>query len=256
MLSPGAARKLVKLGLLFMLLAGAASSALAQGGPPLITDDPGTPGNHNWEINTALTLESHPGETDLEVPFVDINYGAGDRVQLNFQIPYAAQVTGQQTRFGLGNSMIGVKWRFVDEDQHGVAISTYPHLTLNNPGSSVRRGLADDGWQLFLPVEVLKTFGKFELNGEAGYNFQQSRPNEIWLGLAEGYVVSERLELLFELHSIQAVNFKENESVFDFGSRIKLTHLNTLLLAAGRSLPGSTAAQPRFFMYTGLQFTF
>jgi hypothetical protein len=26
----------------------------AQGGPPYITDDPDTPGAHNWEINTAV----------------------------------------------------------------------------------------------------------------------------------------------------------------------------------------------------------
>jgi hypothetical protein len=25
----------------------------AQGGPPMITDDPGTPGNGQWEINVA-----------------------------------------------------------------------------------------------------------------------------------------------------------------------------------------------------------
>ena len=26
-------------------------SALAQGGPPFISDDPDTPGNHHWEVN-------------------------------------------------------------------------------------------------------------------------------------------------------------------------------------------------------------
>ena len=29
----------------------AATSAFAQGGPPYYTNDPGTPGNLNWEIN-------------------------------------------------------------------------------------------------------------------------------------------------------------------------------------------------------------
>ncbi len=31
-------------------------AAFAQGGPPLITDDPGTPRDSNWEINVAFTL--------------------------------------------------------------------------------------------------------------------------------------------------------------------------------------------------------
>ena len=32
-------------------------SVAAQGGPPLLTDDPDTPGNRHWEINTAYTVE-------------------------------------------------------------------------------------------------------------------------------------------------------------------------------------------------------
>ena len=31
---------------------------LAQGGPPLITDDPGTPGDGHWEINIAEQSET------------------------------------------------------------------------------------------------------------------------------------------------------------------------------------------------------
>jgi hypothetical protein len=64
------------------------------------------------------------------------------------------------------------------------------------------------------------------------------------------------VELLGELHTIGTSHFAENESVFNLGSRIRLTKLNTLLFAAGRSLPGSTGGQPKFFMYAGIQFTF
>ena len=34
----------------------------AQGGPPLVTDDPGTPGNGNWEINAAI--QANPTDAD------------------------------------------------------------------------------------------------------------------------------------------------------------------------------------------------
>lgn len=241
---------------LYFLVSCAAQACFAQGGPPLATDDPGTPGNKQWEINVALTLERLGSETDLEAPSLDFNYGAGDHLQLNLELPYAVQTSDSFTRSGAGNSRVGVKWRFLDEASHGIAVSTYPHLTLNNPTASVRRGLADDGWQMFLPIELSKTFGKFELNGEAGYNIQQHRRDELWLGLAAGFLASKRVELLTELHTIESRYFAGNESVFDFGSRIRLTKFNTLLFAAGRSLPGSTDGQPRFFMYSGLQFTF
>jgi hypothetical protein len=32
-------------------------SAQAQGGPPLETDGPGTPGSRHWEMNLAITVE-------------------------------------------------------------------------------------------------------------------------------------------------------------------------------------------------------
>jgi hypothetical protein len=37
--------------LLVAMLAAFSLPALAQGGPPYYTNDPGTPGNLNWEIN-------------------------------------------------------------------------------------------------------------------------------------------------------------------------------------------------------------
>ena len=242
--------------LLFLFAAGAGVDCRAQGGPPVITDDPGTPGNHRWEINVAFTEESLAGRSNFETPIFDFNYGVGDHLQLKFEIPYVVQTADSETKGGLGNSKIGVKWRFLDEAKGGVSVSTYPQFTFNNLSDSVRRGLADDGWQMFVPLEVSKTLGKFQVGGEVGYNVQQKLPDELWLGAVGAYQAASRIQLLAELHAIGARHFVENESVFDLGGRIKLTNLNTLLLTAGRSLPGSTNNQPKFFMYAGIQFTF
>src|SRR5215831_18405962 len=38
-----------------------ATSALAQGGPPMVTDDPGTPGDGHWEINIGSIATHSPG---------------------------------------------------------------------------------------------------------------------------------------------------------------------------------------------------
>ena len=57
----------------------------AQGGPPMLTDDPGTPGDGHWEINTAVTTEQRPGERSSEPPLLDLNYGIGDRIQLKYE---------------------------------------------------------------------------------------------------------------------------------------------------------------------------
>jgi hypothetical protein len=44
-----------------MLFAAVARVALGQGGPPMITDDPGTPGNGKWENNFAISAIDSKG---------------------------------------------------------------------------------------------------------------------------------------------------------------------------------------------------
>ncbi|HEV7490736.1 MAG TPA: hypothetical protein VGO25_08015, partial [Rhodanobacteraceae bacterium] len=90
-----------------------ARDVFAEGGPPLLTDDPGTPGDGNWEINLAWTSERTSDSKQDELPLADINYGAGDRVQLNFQLPWVSESSPGNA--GFGNAQVGVKWRFFDQ---------------------------------------------------------------------------------------------------------------------------------------------
>jgi hypothetical protein len=121
-----------------VLLLGCTAQVFAQGGPPLLTDDPGTPGNRNWEINIASTHFRSPGEREIEAPLLDINYGLGDRIQLKYEVPYLFDSDGDAPyRSAVGNSLIGVKWRFFQRsDEKGWNISTYPQLEMNNPFNS------------------------------------------------------------------------------------------------------------------------
>ena len=104
-----------------LVLVGFLSSTLwAQGGPPLLTDDPGTPGNHNWEINLASTQNFVHNQRTYETPILDLNYGAGDRVQLKYEVPYLLISTdGGPHAAALGNSLAGVKWRFYENEKKG-----------------------------------------------------------------------------------------------------------------------------------------
>jgi hypothetical protein len=103
-----------------------AVAAHAQGGPPFRTDDPETPGNMQWEINFGWIGDRNSSDGAYQVPDFDINYGLGDRIQLKYEIPIAIQETRPQaatpdqpaslgqTIGGLGNSMLGIKWRFYE----------------------------------------------------------------------------------------------------------------------------------------------
>lgn len=145
------------LALFLAMLSAVALPAAAQGGPPFIGDDPGTPGNGNWEINVATYTERHPTERIYNDPILDMNYGLGPRIQLKYQVPYLVDgADGDPTRSGLGKSLAGVKWRFYDSDEEGLQISTYPQLEFNNPTSSLQRGLVDYGTRFYLPIELTK----------------------------------------------------------------------------------------------------
>ena len=117
-----------------MLFLPIASRVFAQGGPPLLTDDPGTPGNRNWEINIASMRTVTLGEREIQAPLLDINYGWGDRIQLKYQLAYLFDGdSGGPYRGALGNSLMGVKWRFYQQSSAGGwNISTYPQLPSSN----------------------------------------------------------------------------------------------------------------------------
>jgi hypothetical protein len=239
------------LGLVFASLA--STSVQAQGGPPLLTDDPGTPGNHNWEINIAGTVDQHPDGASYGVPQLDMNYGLGDRIQLNYQIPYLlADSSAGPLQSGLGNSFAGVKWRFYENQKTGWDVSTYPHLEFNNPTHSVRNGLVARGSNFLLPVEVTKNIGPLELNIEAGYWFSQHLSGGNILGFAAGQQTTKKLELLGEIYHIADVS-GDHDDTFDFGGRYEFHHGLLFLFMAGRSFRGAESGQSQFIGYFGLQ---
>ena len=235
---------------------GLAPSARAQGGPPMLTDDPGTPGNKRWEINFLSTLQRTRSGWVFETPNVDLNYGLGNHIQLKFEAPWVAVRENGETKSGPGNSMVGVKWRFFDEEDRGFDMSTYPQLEFNNPTRSVDRGLVEKGIRLFLPVEVVKKVGPVEVNGEIGYGVVQYGADECEYGLAIGRQVTKRIELIGELHGNALRTMREHELLFNIGSRVTIGKRHALLLSAGRTLRTPGGSGPQHIAALGFQLNF
>jgi len=244
--------------LFLLILPGFSTRAVwAQGGPPLITDDPGTPGDGKWEINVAFEAEKRRTQRSYAIPLFDINYGLGDRLQLKYEVPWLVlDERGAHTRAGLGNSALGVKWRFFDQDKERIDMSIYPQLEFNSSDSAVDRGLVDRGLEFVLPFQVEKSFGPVSLNPEFGYVFHEYGDNEWIYGLALGYEASGNLELLAEVSGVTGQDFEDDELVFNLGARQKLSETHTLLISAGRSFRDSASDEPEFLLYTGIQFYF
>ncbi|HUR00413.1 MAG TPA: hypothetical protein VM166_13235 [Gemmatimonadaceae bacterium] len=231
------------------------ANADAQGGPPMITDDPFTVGAKNWEINLLPSLERTRDGSLYEMPNLDLNYGVGYRIQLKFEVPWIVRKdAGQNTESGVGNVGIGMRYRFLDESRHGFAMSTYPAFDFGGRASSVRRGIAEAGRRFFLPVEIAKTINGTGVNGEVGYSFEQGGAGSWEYGLLFGRDASERVQLLGELHGSSPKDFSESETFLNVGSRVGLADHITLLVSAGRTLHGP--GSPTTIAALGLQLGF
>jgi hypothetical protein len=231
----------------------APSRALAQGGPPLITNDPGTPGANQWEINLAVMPTLVQSGQNYQVPQIDLNYGVGSRIQLTFEVPYVLQTApGQTLQTGWGNAFPGVKWRFID-NMHGWNVSVFPQVEPPGLSSSVRKGLADPGPRFLLPLEVQRNVGPMELNFEAGYYAPVHGREERIIGFAAGHQVNKKLEIIGEVYNDSAMGAPPHNTTWDLGDRYEFHKGLIQLFMAGRSFSGAASGQPTFFTYIGIQ---
>ncbi len=262
--------------LILAFVLAAAALTRAQGGPPFITDEPGTPGNRNWEINIGWIGAHNPGHGDYQLPDLDINYGLGDRVQIRYNVPLAlVEDENRTTLAGVGASFPGVKVRLYERHRGGepksdenlnFSLGTYPQVLINNPTSAVRRGLVETGPQYYLPVEAAWKLGPLAFNGEVGHWFGNRHVPDRWVrGLLLGHKFSDRFEFYGEMYDLQDANRvdgapKQRSFTAGIGGRQTLDragHLRLLFLA-GRSLQSAvkTNNEPDWIAYTGVQVLF
>jgi hypothetical protein len=229
-------------------------AARAQGGPPYLTNDPGTPGNDNWEINIASMQTVVRGGASYQVPQFDINFGLGDRIQLTYQVPFVVQTSsGQPLQSGWSNALAGVKWRFLDRGEDGWQISTFPQFETAGSMLAREKGIAINGPRFFLPLEVAKKVGPLDLNFEFGYFFPWHGPDERIIGFVAGHTFSPRFELDGEIYNDRAMGALPHDTTWDFGGRYKLHDGFILLFMAGRSFSGNSSGQPEYLGYFGVQ---
>ena len=230
--------------------------AFSQGGPPMITDDTGTVEKGHFEINTAFTIESGTEGRLWAVPLIDFNFGTSRNTQLKIEIPYyVLHNHGQPRVSGLGNTNIGVRWRFRDGDDKGrLALSMYPQIEFNTPGSRARRlGIVERGPELLLPLQWEMHWGKTGVNGDVGYRLKRG-DDEMIYGILMGREF-KRFDVLAEIHGTgPRRHLNDSEVVFNFGTRIPLNKHATWIMSAGRSIrPGH---DPTLVGYAGVQWSF
>jgi hypothetical protein len=231
----------------------APSAAEAQAGPPFLTNDPGTPGNGNWEINLGSMQAIARAAASYQVPQIDLNYGLGDRLQLTYEIPYVVASSGGRLQSGWSNGDPGIKWRFLDQGHDGWQLSTFPQIETGSSAAARQKAIASLGPRYLLPLEAARKVGPLDIDVEAGYYLPSHGLRERIFGVVAGRALTPRLGVYAEFYDDHAVGGPPQATTLDLGGRFKLRPGVIALFMAGRSINGSSDGQPQFIGYLGVQ---
>lgn len=216
------------------------------GGPPMITDDPGTAPKGKIELNVSVNSDISKPENEYQIPLFDLNYGLTEHIQLKMEIPYLSY-SGKEENFNrLGSPLLGVKYRFLDEDKSKISVSTYPQI--NAPLNS------KDSIAYLLPLEFEKSIDSvITLGCELGFGWSEKGYKYIKSGILAGKGFGDKFEAMLEFDAFYDVSAsKWNDIIFNAGARYTVNKHIIILLAAGFNLNESK----NIHTVLGIQFLF
>jgi hypothetical protein len=148
---------------------------------PLITDDTGTqgPGNFQVEINGQYGHEEEDGVTENAVELAAIlSYGINDNMDIVLGIPYQYVRTKDSEETvdedGLSDMSIETKWRFYEKD--GLSFALKPGVTL--PAGDEEKGLGNGRVSYGLVVITTKEAAPLTFHFNLGYTHNEYKLEE------------------------------------------------------------------------------
>jgi hypothetical protein len=233
------------------------SVAPAFAGPPFQTDDPDpVPYKHFETYAFELSDGTRAGGTVLELPAWEMNWGAAPNLQLHIVVPLASSFPpdGGPVNFGIADTELGTKYRFIKETKYRPEIGTFPFVEL--PTGSPSRGLGVGSIWYRLPVWAQKSWGPWTTYGGAGEVLANAPgfSNYSFGGWLLQRKVRKKLILGGELFSHGAEGTATNirsSAMADFGGYYTIHEGYQLLFASGHSFAG----QGETYTYLALYWT-
>jgi hypothetical protein len=231
----------------------------AAAGPPFATDDPEPVEFGHFEINIAATGSFIKAGQAGAAPTIDANYGVVEDVQLHLGIADDFDNQGvRSTRVGYGDTELGIKYRFIEEDEDGWVpqVAIYPNVEI--PTGSVTKQFGTGEVRAYLPIWVQKSIGEWTSYGGGGYwinppNGVTSEKNYWFAGWTLLRQIDENWSLGGEIFW-QSPNGEEiaTGAGFNLGGTYNINETYHILFSAGRNLEDPTRFNAASF-YLGLQ---
>lgn len=237
---------LVRTALLSMLLG---AQLFCAGGPPMMTDGTGTPGNGNWELNIAYKGEYQSLSSRYEAPSMDLNYGLGNTIQLKAEASYVKLTSDD----GIGNAKVGVKWRFYEEET--LSFSMYPQYTFTPIKKNLDSGIADIKEAFYFPIQMNKQFGSIAVTVDVGYLAVTHNKNYLNSGFLVGYLFMDKMELLAEVYRSVQTDGNDESITLNGGFTYALKPSISALFSVGKEVATASNQKPVLF-FIGLQLLF
>ena len=225
----------------------ALTPGLSFAGEPFRTDDPDPGEYQHYEFYTE-SLGTHVSSGTLGIgPACEFNYGLIPNGQIHFVAPLAfSSPTGGPSQVGYGDTEVGFKYRFIEEDKNGSRpmVGTAPLLDL--PTGDQSRGLGAGHARLFLPVWVEKNLGDGWLTyGGGGYWINHgggtNDQNYWFVGWLLQKQVTKQLAIGGELFHQTANKIGGKDSTgFNIGAVYDFDDHNHLLVSAGTGIQNAS----------------
>lgn len=175
---------------------------------PLITDDTGTQGKRNFqlELNSEFAHEDEDDATEDAFEFASVlSYGLTDSVDVVLGIPYQfirLKKDGQKnTDNGLSDISLELKWRFYEKD--GLSFALKPGVTLPTGDDDKGLGAGKATYSTFFITTKEIAPWAFHLN--LGYIRNENKADErknLWhASIASEYGLTEKLTLVGNIGS-------------------------------------------------------
>ncbi|MGH8319439.1 MAG: transporter [Steroidobacteraceae bacterium] len=235
-------------------------------GPPFQTDDPDPVDLGHYEFYIFSGSDGTPLETDPVGPALEFNWGALPNLQLHAVLSLGAVLPSNDPKFapagigpnayGLLDTELGVKYRFISQTAYRPEVGIFPMVEL--PTGSYSRGLGVGKTWYKLPLWIQKNFGPWTTYGGGGYEIvhQVDDKNFAYEGWLLQRDVGEKWTLGGEIfhHGAEGLATPQTNAatMLDLGGYYYFSKpAFQLLFAVGHTLVG----QPEIYSYLGLYWT-
>ncbi len=209
-------------------------------GPPFVTDDPEPVEHQHWEFYIASQYANDNDGASGTLPHAELNYGLMPDVQLHLIVPNAFdRPRGGPTLLGVGDLELGVKYRFLQEGDYRPMVGVFPLLHL--PTGNQNRGLGNGDPQMFLPLWLQKSWGRWTSYGGGGYWLNPGTGNKnFWfLGWLVQRDITKWLTIGGEMfHQTPPVRDGEYQTGYNIGALFNFTDARHVIISVGSDVRG------------------